>query len=69
MRIEQAFYSIIETAMTRTPALTPELTRHGIAFHTMERDDTRRVSESGPVVKPQIPRDLGFGIWDLGFGI
>ncbi len=53
--------------MTRTPALTPELTRHGIAFHTMERDDTRRVSESGPVVKPQIPRDLEFGIWDLGF--
>jgi hypothetical protein len=67
MRIEQAFYSIIETAMTRTPTLSPELTRYGIAFHTLERDYARRVSESTPGVKPQIPRDLGFGIWDLGF--
>jgi hypothetical protein len=53
--------------MTRTPVLSPELTRHCIAFHTWERDDVRRVSESGPVVTPQIRWDLGFGVWGLGF--
>jgi hypothetical protein len=62
MRIEQAFYSIIETAMTRTPALSPELTRHGTARRTWERDGCSAFSESGRVMKLQIPWDLGFGI-------
>jgi hypothetical protein len=28
--------------MTPTPTLSPELTRYGITFHTLEHDDTRR---------------------------
>jgi len=50
MRTEQAFYSIIETAMPRTPALPPDLMPQSITLHTRERDGDGAFSESGRLV-------------------